>query len=156
MHLRHFPVGSFQLPFLSLFYDGLFQLLCILFYFFFFFFTGSTFSIQLRDKLIPSLLSESKLKDQGVLLAPEVTHLHKNERTKTGFIICPFKALGARVLFCVRLFPIPWIVGQPVSSVHGIFQAGILEWVAFPPPRNILEIEICTCVSCIGRQILYH
>ena len=94
---------------------------------FFFFFTGSTFSIQLRDKLIPSLLSESKLKDQGVLLAPEVTHLRKNERTKTGFIICPFKALGARVLFCVRLFPIPWIVGQPVSSVHGIFQAGILE-----------------------------
>ena len=88
------------------------------------------------------MLSESKLKGQGVLLAPEVTHLGKDERTKTGFIICAFKVLGARVRFCVRLFAIPWIVGQPVSSVHGIFQAGILEWVAFPPPWNLPEIGI--------------
>ena len=88
------------------------------------------------------MLSESKLKDQGVLLAPEVTHLGKNERTKTGFIICPFKLLGVRVLFCVQLFAIPWIVGQPVSSVHGIFQAGILERIAFSPPRNLPKIGI--------------
>ena len=41
-------------------------------------------------------------------------------------------------------------------TVHGILQARILEWVAFPFsgwsswPRNQ------TCVSCISRRILYH
>ena len=46
-----------------------------------------------------------------------------------------------------------------VSSVHGIFQAGILEWVAISfsrgsfRPRDQTHIS---CVSCIGRRILYH
>ena len=26
---------------------------------------------------------------------------------------------------------------QPGSSVHGIFQAGILDWVPFPPPEDL-------------------
>ena len=44
----------------------------------------------------------------------------------------------------------------PASSVHGIFQARILEWVAISfsrgssPPRN------WTCFSCIGRKVFYH
>ena len=47
----------------------------------------------------------------------------------------------------------------PGSSVHGILQARILEWVAMPFtrgsswPRNQTRVF---CVSCIGRQILYH
>ena len=36
------------------------------------------------------------------------------------------------------------------SSVHGISQARILEWVSISFFRNQ------TCVSCIVRQILYH
>ena len=46
----------------------------------------------------------------------------------------------------------------PGCSVHGIAQAGILEWVAIPfsressPPR---EPTWVSCVSCIGRWILY-
>ena len=45
------------------------------------------------------------------------------------------------------------------SSVSGILQAGILEWVAISSsrgsscPRDQTHIS---CVSCIGRQILYH
>ena len=45
------------------------------------------------------------------------------------------------------------------SSVHGIFQARILEWVAiffsrgFSQPRDRTFIS---CVSCFGRQILYR
>ena len=31
----------------------------------------------------------------------------------------------------------PMDCNPPVSSVHGIFQAGILEWVAFPPPGEL-------------------
>ena len=33
---------------------------------------------------------------------------------------------------CPRLFATPWTVAPPGSSVHGIVQAGILEWVAIP------------------------
>ena len=47
----------------------------------------------------------------------------------------------------------------PSSSVHGIFQARILEWVAISFsrgsswPRDQTHIP---CVSCTDRQILYH
>ena len=47
----------------------------------------------------------------------------------------------------------------PGSSVHGILQARILEWVAMPssggssPPRDRTQVSY---VSCIGRQVLYH
>ena len=42
------------------------------------------------------------------------------------------------------------------SSVHGIFQARILEWVAIFFPRGSCWPRDQTRVSCIGRQILYH
>ena len=47
----------------------------------------------------------------------------------------------------------------PVSSVHGIFQARILEWVAISCSRGFSRCrdQTCiSCISCIGRQILYH
>ena len=47
----------------------------------------------------------------------------------------------------------------PDSSVHGIFQARILEWVAISFSRGCSQPRDWTCVSkvsCIGRQILYH
>ena len=36
----------------------------------------------------------------------------------------------------VQLFCNPWTVAQPGSSVHGIFQARILEWVAISYSRG--------------------
>ena len=45
---------------------------------------------------------------------------------------------------------------SPGSSVHGIFQARILEWVAMPsfrassPPRDQIRIS---CVTCIDRHV---
>ena len=46
----------------------------------------------------------------------------------------------------------------PGSSVHGIFQARILQWVAISYLGDLPfpGIEPDTWVSCIGRQILYH
>ena len=44
----------------------------------------------------------------------------------------------------------------PGSSVHGILQARILEWVAISFTRGSSWPRDRTCVSCIGRQILYH
>ena len=42
------------------------------------------------------------------------------------------------------------------SSVNGILQARILEWVAIPFSRGSSRPGDQTCVSCISRWILYH
>ena len=45
------------------------------------------------------------------------------------------------------------------SSVHGIFQARILEWVAISYSRGSSRTRDWThisSISCIGRQILHH
>ena len=42
------------------------------------------------------------------------------------------------------------------SSVQGISQARILEWVALSFFRGSSQLRDRTQVSCIGRQILYH
>ena len=47
----------------------------------------------------------------------------------------------------------------PSSSVHGIFQARILQWLAIPfsrrssQPRDQIHIS---CIFCLGRWILYQ
>ena len=47
----------------------------------------------------------------------------------------------------------------PGSSVHGILQARILEWVAMPSFRESSRLRDRThvsYVSCIDRRVLYH
>ena len=47
----------------------------------------------------------------------------------------------------------------PGSSVHGILQARVLEWVAMSSARGSSWPRDRTCmsfVSCIGRRVLYH
>ena len=48
------------------------------------------------------------------------------------------------------------LMDLPGSSVHGIFQARILEWVAISFSRGSSRPRDRTHASCIGRQILYH
>ena len=51
----------------------------------------------------------------------------------------------------------PLEYGPPGSSVHGILQAKILESVAISFSRGIFVTRtLNSCVSCTGRQILYH
>ena len=53
----------------------------------------------------------------------------------------------------------PMDCSPPDSSVHGIFQARILVWVAISFSRRSSwpRDRICvSCISCIGRWILYH
>ena len=53
----------------------------------------------------------------------------------------------------------PMDCSPPGSSVHGILQARILEWIdisspeGYSPPRDQTRISY---VSCIGRQVLYQ
>ena len=45
------------------------------------------------------------------------------------------------------------------SSLHGILQTKILEWVAIPSSRGAFQPRNRTYVSyvsCSGKQILYH
>ena len=59
-------------------------------------------------------------------------------------------------LDCVWLFATPWTTRSPPgSSVYGILQARILEWVAIPFFRGSSWPRGQTWVSCIVR-ILYH
>ena len=44
----------------------------------------------------------------------------------------------------------------PGSSVHGISQAIILEYIAIFSSRGSPWPKKWTCISCISRQILYH
>ena len=48
---------------------------------------------------------------------------------------------------------------QSGSSVHAVLQTRILEGVATPSSRGSSQYRDSThlsCVSCIGRQVLYH
>ena len=44
----------------------------------------------------------------------------------------------------------------PGSSVHGISQANVLEWVTISISRGYSQHRNQTYVSCTGRRILYH
>ena len=60
------------------------------------------------------------------------------------------------VLSRVQLFANPWTFTLPSFSVHGIFQARVLEWVTLFSSRESSQPRGWTLISCIGRQILYH
>ena len=59
---------------------------------------------------------------------------------------------------CIWHFVTPW-TSPPGSSIHGVFQAGILEWVAISSCRESSQPRDQTrvsWVSCAGRRILYY
>ena len=47
----------------------------------------------------------------------------------------------------------PMDCGPPDSSVHGILQARILEWVAMPSSRGTYQPRDPTQVSCIAGRL---
>ena len=51
----------------------------------------------------------------------------------------------------VQLFATPWII----TSVHGILQARILEWVAIPFSRGSFQARDQTKVSCIAGRFFF-
>ena len=56
----------------------------------------------------------------------------------------------------VQLFATSMNCSWPGSSVQGIPQARILEWVANSSSRGSSRIRDRTLISCVGRWILYH
>ena len=62
---------------------------------------------------------------------------------------------SAWVLIHVQLGD-PTDCSPPGSSVHGICQAGILEWVVISYSRGSSQPRGRILISCIGRRICYH
>ena len=68
---------------------------------------------------------------------------------------CMPKSLCIQLLSCLTLCD-PMEGSQLGSSVHGIFQARILEWVASSFFRESSQPRDQIHISCTGRWILYH
>ena len=61
-----------------------------------------------------------------------------------------------QLLSCDQLFCDPMNCSPPGSSVYGISQERILEWIAISFSRGSSQPRGQTHISCIGRQVLYH
>ena len=78
----------------------------------------------------------------------------KNSQVKYVCACMHVKSLQSCVTLCDSMDCSP-----PGSSVHGILQATILEWIAMPSSRGSSRPRDRTHVSYIsyiGRQVLYH
>ena len=59
---------------------------------------------------------------------------------------------------CLTLYD-PMDCSPPDSSVHGIFQARMLEYIAISSSRGsswLRDRTLISCISCIGRSLLYQ
>ena len=61
-------------------------------------------------------------------------------------------------LSCVRLFAIPWTVTYqaPQATVHGVFQARVLEWLAISFSRGVFPTQGLNLGLLNCRQMLHH
>ena len=78
--------------------------------------------------------------------------LLRSSETK-AYLTCA-KSLQSCLILCDPMDHSP-----PGSSVHGILQARILEWIAMPSFRGSSQPRARTrgsCISCTGRWVLYH
>ena len=66
------------------------------------------------------------------------------------FPLFPTNSRSIKSLQFIWLFVTLWTVAPPGSSVHGILQARILEWVAIPSSRGSSQPRDWTCIFCIA------
>ena len=72
-----------------------------------------------------------------------LNHIFKDCTILSNFILCVCSVVSDSVM--------SWTV-----VLHGIFQARILEWVIISYSRRSSWNKDRTCISCIGRRILYN
>ena len=99
--------------------------------------------------------------EPGGLLGLQIIRQNRETNTST-FSIQTTRIAGILLLLlffnslsCVQLF-VSHGLSLPGSSVHGIFQARILEWIPISFSRRSSLPRDQTCVSCIGMQFHYH
>ena len=69
---------------------------------------------------------------------------------------CSLPGSSVHGIFQARVLEWGAIAFSLASSVHGIFQARIVEWVAISYSKGASWLRDQNWVSWIGRQILYH
>ena len=82
------------------------------------------------------------------------TRPHKKSKAGCLSVVVHAESLQS----CPTLYD-PMDCSLPGTSVHGILQTRILEWVAMPSSRASYRPRDWACVSyifCIGRRVLYH
>ena len=67
---------------------------------------------------------------------------------KKNYLLFSFQLVKWKSLSCVRLFATPWTI----YIVHGILQARMLEWVAFPFSRGSSQPRDQTQLSSMGKE----
>ena len=88
----------------------------------------------------------------------ELQLLTRKSTLETAWIQVLCCVCAKSLLSCLTLCD-PMDLSPPGSSVNGILQARILEWVAMPSSRRSSELRDRTrvsYVSCIGRWVIYH
>ena len=109
-------------------------------------------------------LRHQKLKDVTSELSqfsPFISRLMDIQNpTPIGIKRCPTVSdhsvvLVVQSLSCIQRCD-PVDCGPPGSSVHGIFQARMLEWVVISSSEGSSQLRNRTHVSCTGRLNLYH
>ena len=121
--------------------------------------------IELAKKVLQVCPQQSWKTQRNFLINPtSVFSLAAPQPPKVTWIISPEQAEETITCYCccclvAELCPTlcdPVACSLPGSSVHGISQAGILEWVAVPFFMGSSWPRSWTSVPCIGRRILYH
>ena len=72
------------------------------------------------------------------------------------FVKCDLCRIGSSVAKSSQSLCNPMDCSLPGSPVHGISHARILEWVAISFFSGSSQPRDQSCVSCIGKRILYH
>ena len=103
---------------------------------------------------------------QKVCLLKVMLNFFSRIQLKRFFSYIPFNNPGSSLSLCRResvsviqsclTLCDPMDCGSPGSSVHGISQARILEWVVILFSRGSFQTKDRTPVSCIGRRILHY
>ena len=125
--------------------------------------TQSQAVVWTMAQLSPSHLEPhaSKLRSLSLSKTGKMSKKRKEKKRKKDPKINGFKvhACACKVTSVVSNSLWPYGLSLPVSSVRGILQAGILEWVAMPSSRGSSQSRDQTRVSYIsytGRRVPYH
>ena len=89
-----------------------------------------------KERLCQSPETPNTASSAGVGTASHVVQESGHRLGDKGLHASCQECVHAKPLSCIRLFATLWTVAPPGSSVHGILQARILEWVAVPSSRG--------------------
>ena len=104
------------------------------------------------------ILTYTTVKLEDIVLSEIIHHIKGKNTIRFHCMRYLYAMHDKRLQSCPTLCD-PVDCSPPGSSVHGILQARILEWVAMPFSRGSSRLRDGTrvsYVSCEGRRVLYH